>query len=178
MIAACGSCNCDDQPRPILNLIRGIPLNLEIPLRVLSESETAPWLELTDGTNVPATVQRRTGANVWWLKVDEDLKPNTDYFIARDTGREAGFTTGNARDEEPPTLEGISVEGGGNEALCSNSVGGILQRVSWDRSNRSRSERDEKNLVGPLVIGTALHEQDQVCDDRTNWSLLRYGHDA
>jgi hypothetical protein len=39
------------------------------------------------------------------------------------------------------------------------------------------SKWDEKNLIRPLVVGAALGEQDQVCDDRANRSLLRDGRD-
>jgi MYXO-CTERM domain-containing protein len=124
--AACGACTCDDQPRSIVNLVRGVPLNLQIPLRVLEEGEAAPWLERADGAMVSATVERRAAPSVWWLTVDRDLEPNTDYFITREAGVEAGFTTGSARDEAPPTLESISAKGGGNEALCSASVGGLI----------------------------------------------------
>ncbi len=127
---ACGACLCDDQqhPRPLVNLVRSVPLNLQIPLHVLSEGEAAPWLErASDGAKVLATVERREALRVWWLEVDEDLEPNTDYFVMRDTGAEAGFTTGSARDEEPPVLEAISVVGGGNEGLCSSSSGGYLE---------------------------------------------------
>jgi hypothetical protein len=125
---ACGACLCDDQPRPLLSLVRGVPLNLQIPLRVAHEAEAAPWIErATDKTKVLATVERREAPGVWWLAVDQDLEPNTDYFIMRESGPEAGFTTGSARDEEPPELQGVSVVGGGNEALCSDSAGGYLE---------------------------------------------------
>lgn len=124
---ACGPCTCDDQPRDIMNLIRGLPLNLQIPLAVFEESEAPPWLErVSDGTEVAATVERRDAMAAWWLAVDQDLEPNTDYQVVRESGIAAVFTTGSARDESPPTLTAIEALGGGNEALCDGSFGGGL----------------------------------------------------
>lgn len=119
---------CDEEPRSIVNVVRDVPLNLQIPLRVLEEGEAAPRLErFSDGSEVPATVEQLSEpAGVWWLSVDEDLEPLTDYAIVREGGVEAVFKTGDARDEEPPRFDAISAQSGGNEALCGPSVGGVL----------------------------------------------------
>jgi MYXO-CTERM domain-containing protein len=123
--AACGACECQTEPRSIVNLIRSVPLNLEIPLRVVAQGEAAPRLErVSDGLPAPATVDLDAGGTVWWLKVDEDLKPNTEYRIVGGSG--AQFTTGTARDEQAPTLGGVSAMAGGNAGLCDVQVGGKL----------------------------------------------------
>ncbi len=126
--AACGACTCDDEPRAVINLVRGVPLNLQIPLRVVDENEEAPWLErASDSARVAATVERlQSPADVWWLAVDADLEPNTDYRIVRGGGVDSAFTTGSEPDHEPPVLEAINARGGGNAALCGSSVGGVL----------------------------------------------------
>ena len=126
--AACGACECAHEARPILNLIRDVPLNLELPLRVLSADEAPPRVErVADGTLAPATVEKdANGANVWWLKVEQDLEPNREYRIMRDTGVDAQFTTGATRDVQAPTLEAASTLPGGNAALCDSEAGGQL----------------------------------------------------
>jgi hypothetical protein len=129
--AACGACVCGEEPRPILNLIRDLPLNLVIPLRVLDEAETAPHLErVADDVPVPARVERMAG--VWLLSVEQDLEPNSDYRVVRDAGVEAQFTTGSARDTQRPTLASVTSTAGGNGDLCEASVGGQVHLKGAD----------------------------------------------
>ena len=124
---ACGACECEEQPLPIVGLIREVPLNLALPLRVLAD-EGAPRLErVSDGRTVGATVEKDAQAAVWYLKVDQDLDPGVDYRIVRDSGVEAAFTTGTVRDLGVPTLGEVSSKTGGNAGLCDVETGGLLQ---------------------------------------------------
>ncbi len=122
--AACGACVCDDQPRAIINLIRDVPLNLEVPLRAFDAAQAPPRLErVADGMVVPATVTRDpSGAVAWWLKVDQDLEPNTEYRLDA-VGQ---FTTGTTRDEQAPTFDEVGASAGGNGGLCDLEAGGQL----------------------------------------------------
>ncbi len=125
--AACGACECETEPHAILNLIRDLPLNLEIPLLAVGNGKAPPRLEkVSDGTGVAATVTRVEGGGPYWrLKVARDLEPNTEYRIVGDVAG-GQFTTGAARDEVAPTLGGIATMPGGNGGLCSSSVGALL----------------------------------------------------
>ena len=121
--SACGACVCEtSEPRNIINLIRGVALNLHVPLPVIEPGEDPPELvRVSDGMPVPATVELDDAGSVWWLKVDEDLQPNTEY---RTTG--AQFMTGTARDAQAPTLGEVTATPGGNGALCDVQVGDQL----------------------------------------------------
>lgn len=126
--SACGACECSDAPVSIVTLIRDVPLNLRIPLPVLEGETTAPRLErVSDLAEVPSSATQLEGAlRYWWLAVETDLDPRTDYRIVRSGGVEAQFTTGTARDEAAPTFGSASSTAGGNADLCSESVGARL----------------------------------------------------
>jgi hypothetical protein len=127
--SACGACVCSEEvPSSIVTLIRDVPVNLQVPLPVLAGESTEPRIErVLDSAEVPSSVTRITGASdYWWLAVQADLEPETEYRIVRKSGVEAQFTTGVARDETAPRFDSVSSTAGGNADLCEASVGAQL----------------------------------------------------
>lgn len=127
--SACGMCSCSEEGPELLALIRDLPLNLEVPLPVRNDGETPPRLErVTGALAVPATAERAvTGLPFWRLVPARDLEPNTEYRIVGDSGVEAQFTTGSARDEHAPTLASVSASPGGNAGVCGAALGSSIE---------------------------------------------------
>ncbi len=126
--AACGACLCNDAgSQPLITLIRDVPVNLVMPLRVVDDAEEPPILErASDGMQVAATAARVEGQPYWMLRVAQDLEPSTEYRIVREAGVEQQFTTGSAPDTSAPLLDSVTVNPGGTGAECDTFTGARL----------------------------------------------------